>query len=151
MPRSFSDVNLHVVFSTKDRRPLLLDPNLRVEVHRFLGGAAKTLDCRPILIGGVEDHVHILVSLGKSISQAELVKEIKRVSTSWIKERDLRLADFSWQGGYGAFSVDYTSIDRIRRYIANQEENHKVVSFQDEFRTLLKEHGIECEEKYIWD
>jgi REP element-mobilizing transposase RayT len=151
MPRSFSAVNLHIVFSTKDRHPFFVDLALRDEVHRYLGGISKTLGCQPLMIGGVSDHVHMLVGLGRSISQADYIKELKRSSSVWIKERDRRLSDFAWQGGYGAFSVDVTSIDRIRRYIANQEQHHKAVSFQDEFRAILQEHGLECEEKYIWE
>ena len=95
--------------------------------------------------------MHLLVGLGKAVSQAELVKELKRVSSVWVKEHGRRLRDFAWQGGYGAFSVDIGSMDRVRRYIANQEQHHNAVSFQDEFRAMLKEHGLECEERYIWE
>jgi len=151
MPRSFSAVNIHLVFSTKDRRPFLADREVRDEMHRFLGGVSKSLGCQPTLIGGVSDHVHMLVGLGKTICQADLAKEVKRVSSQWVKERYPRISNFAWQGGYGAFSVDVTSMDRIRRYIATQEEHHRVITFQDEFRALLKEHGLECEEQYIWE
>ena len=151
MPRSFSVVHLHIVFSTKDRHPFLSDPIFRDDLHRYLGGVSNKLDCQPVIIGGVSDHVHLLVGLGKSVSQAELVKELKRVSSVWVKEHGRRLRDFAWQGGYGAFSVDIGSMDRVRRYIANQEQHHKAVSFKDEFRAMLKEHGLECEERYIWE
>jgi len=151
MPRSYSVVNVHLVFSTKDRHPFLVDMDLRAELHRFIGGVSKTLDCQPIIIGGVADHVHILAGLGKSISQADWAKEIKRVSSGWIKERDRRLRDFAWQGGYGAFSVDISSMDRVRHYIATQEQHHHKLTFQEEFLALLKEHGVEYDERYIWE
>jgi REP element-mobilizing transposase RayT len=151
MPRSFSSVHIHVVFSTKDRRPLLTNLSLRQDVHNCLGRIAKEHGCEPLIVGGVADHVHILCGLGKTISQADLVKELKRVSSLWVKERDSRLNEFNWQGGYGAFSIDTYGIERVRHYIAKQEQHHEKMSFQDEFRALLKEHGIECEEKYIWD
>jgi REP element-mobilizing transposase RayT len=151
MPRSFSAVNIHFVFSTKDRRPFLSDPSFREEVHAYMGGIIKRLECTPVIIGGVSDHVHMLVGLAKTANQSDLMKEVKRNSSSWIKEREPTLRDFSWQGGYGAFSVDVTSINRIRIYILNQESHHKSLSFQDEFRALLIEQGIEIDERYLWD
>jgi len=151
VPRSFSSVQLHIVFSTKDRHPFFTDVQLRDEVHRYLGGVSNNLGCKPLIIGGVADHVHLLANLGKTVSQSEYIKELKRVSSMWIKQRDRRLSEFAWQGGYGAFSVDRTSIDRVRHYVATQEEHHKKVSFQDEFRAILKEYGLECDEKYLWE
>ena len=150
MSRSFSSVHIHLVFSTKDRRPFLREPGLRSEMHRYLGGVSKALDCQPLIVGGIADHVHILAGLGKTRSQAEWVRELKMVSSTWIKERQPKLADFAWQGGYGAFSVDTSSIERVRNYIARQEEHHRVRTFQDEFRDLLRDHGIEWDEEYIW-
>jgi REP element-mobilizing transposase RayT len=119
-------------------------------MHRYLGGISKTLDCPPLIVGGVEDHVHILAGLGRSKSQAEWIKELKRASSAWIKRREPSLREFAWQIGYGAFSVDPTSSERVRRYIERQEEHHRTVTFQEEFRTLLREHGIEWDERYIW-
>ena len=105
------------------------------------------MDCPPILVGGVEDHVHILASLGKSISQAEWVKELKRVSSIWIKERDPKMASFGWQGGYGNYSVSHEDLPNVRRYIENQEEHHRTVSFEEEFMRLLEEHGMEWDSR----
>ena len=150
MSRSFSSVHVHLVFSTKDRRPFLREPGLRSEIHRYLGGVSKTLDCQPLIIGGVADHVHILAGLGKTRSQADWVRELKKVSSTWIKEREPKLADFAWQGGYGAFSVDKSTIEQVRHYIARQEEHHRARTFQDEFRDLLRDHEIEWDERYIW-
>jgi len=107
MPQSLSSVYLHVVFSTKDRFPFLSDATVRREVHAFLGGIAKNRDCPPLLVGGVADHVHVLLQLGRTVSQADLVKELKRISNIWIRERFPQLGKFSWQAGYGAFSVSF--------------------------------------------
>ena len=105
MPQSLSAVYLHLIFSTKNREPWLADPALRDEAHAFLGGDSKQLDCPPVIVGGVADHVHLLVRVGRGITQSDWVKELKRVSSRWLKERDARMAGFAWQGGYGVFSV----------------------------------------------
>jgi REP element-mobilizing transposase RayT len=151
MPQSLSAVYLHLVFSTKDRQPLLRDPALRSETHAYLGGVSKQLDCLPVIIGGVEDHVHILARHARTISQADWVKELKRVSSIWIKERDPSLRDFAWQSGYGVFSVSTSNLETVERYIANQEEHHRKTTFQDEYRAFLRRHGITWDEQYVWD
>ena len=151
MPQSLSAVYLHLVFSTKDRHPFLRDPALRAETHAYLGGVSKQLDCAPVIIGGVDDHVHILASHARTITQADWVKELKRVSSLWIKQRDPSLRDFAWQSGYGIFSVSASNIEAVERYIANQEEHHRKTTFQDEYRAFLKRHGIAWDEKYVWD
>lgn len=117
----------------------MADKGLRTEVHAYLGGISKRLDCQPVLIGGVEDHVHTLAALGKSTCQSEWVKELKRVSSIWMKER---APQFAWQGGYGAYSVGYEGVESVRRYIADQEEHHRKVTFEEEFLRLLEEHGM---------
>ena len=108
MPQSLSAVYIHLVFSTKDRRPLLRDA-----LHSYLGGVSKQLDCPPILVGGVEDHVHLLARFGRTITQAEWVKELKRVSNLWLKERGRDYADFEWQGGYADFSVSQSNLEQL--------------------------------------
>jgi REP element-mobilizing transposase RayT len=104
-----------------------------------------------LIIGGFTDHVHILASLGRSISQAQWVKELKRVSNGWMHEQHGSLVGFAWQSGYGTFSADPRNLDGLKRYIANQEEHHRTVLFQEEFLALLAEYGIEADERYIWD
>lgn len=151
MPQSLSVVYIHLVFSTKDRRPLLRDKPTRDALHAYLGGISKQLDCAPIQIGGVEDHIHLLARFGRTVTQAEWVKELKRVSNLWLKERSRDFADFEWQGGYAAFSVSQSNLEPVKQYIASQEEHHRKVGFQDELRTLLKRHEIEWDEKYVWD
>jgi putative transposase len=151
MPQSLSAVYIHLVFSTKDRRPLLRDKPTRDALHSYLGGVSKQLDCPPILVGGVEDHVHLLARFGRTITQAEWVKELKRVSNLWLKKRGRDYADFEWQGGYAAFSVSQSNLEPVKQYIAGQEEHHRKVGFQDELRALLRKHEIEWDEKYVWD
>jgi REP element-mobilizing transposase RayT len=151
MRQPLSVVYLHLVFSTKDRRPFLRDPILRAEMHAWLGSASGQLDCPSTLVGGVDDHVHILARHGRTISQADWVKEIKRTSSIWIKERDPRPHDFAWQSGYGIFSVSASNRDAVRDYIARQEEHHRRQGYQEEYRLLLKKHGMEWAERYVWD
>ena len=151
MPQSLSSVYLHVVFSTKNREPWLQDPSLRAECHAFLGGVSKQLDCPPVIVGGVADHVHLLARFGRGVRQLDWVKELKRVSSRWIKEREPKMAGFAWQGGYGVFSVSASALDAVEAYIRNQEEHHRKVTFQDEFRAFLRKHKVDCDERYVWD
>ena len=150
MPQSLSAVYIHLVFSTKHRQPFLREKSLREDLHAFLGGTSKTLECPPLIVGGVEDHVHLLARFGRTITQAEWVKELKRVSNLWLKEEG-GVADFEWQAGYSDFSVSRSNLEQVKRYIANQEKHHRKRSFQDEVRELLTKHQIEWDERYIWD
>lgn len=143
MPQSLSAVYIHLVFSTKDRWPYLKDQITRSMLHSYLGGISKTLDCPPITVGGVEDHCHLLARFGRTITQAEWVKELKRTSNFWMKEQDPRYSKFEWQGGYAAFSVSPSNLESVKRYIANQEQRHRKIGFQDELRTLLRKHSLE--------
>ncbi len=113
MPQSLANVVVHLVFSTKGRRTLLRDMQLRQAMHKYLGGTSSTLDCNPIIVGGVEDHVHLLARQARTISISEWVKELKRVTSLWAKEHDRRLAGFQWQAGYGAFSVSQSEGERF--------------------------------------
>lgn len=151
MPQSLSAVYIHLVFSTKERRPFLRDRAIRESLHAYLGGISKTLDCPPIIVGGIEDHVHLLARFGRTITQAEWVKELKRVSNLWLKEQGRTYADFQWQGGYAAFSVSPSNIERVKTYITKQDEHHRKPNFQDELRALLRKHNVEWDERYVWD
>lgn len=151
MPQSLSAVYIHLVFSTKNRRPDLQDKSLRERLHAEIGEISKRLGCPPILTGGVEDHVHLLARFGRTITQAEWVKEIKRVSNLWLKEQDPKMSDFEWQGGYADFSVSKSNLKSVERYIANQEDHHRRMTFQDELRAILQKHEVEWDEKYLWD
>jgi putative transposase len=151
MPQSLAKILIHTVFSTKDRRPLLHDRGLRDELHHYLGGILLKLDCQPIIVGGVEDHVHLLSTLSRTASIAEVVKEVKRGSTNWLKTQGRDLSSFGWQNGYGAFSIGSSQIPDVKKYIADQEAHHRKITFQDEFRKLLERYGIQYDERYVWD
>src|SRR6266576_1541823 len=146
MPQSLSIVYIHLVFSTKERQPFLSDEKVRTSLHAYLGGISKQLDCPPIQIGGAEDHVHLLSRFGRKITQAEWVKELKRVSNGWLKEQGGEYRRFAWQGGYADFSVSQSNLEQVKRYIANQEEHHRKMSFQDEVRELFRKHEQEWDE-----
>src|SRR2546425_10404794 len=143
MPQSLSAVYIHLVFSTKDRRPFLRDKQTRASLHAYLGSTSKQLECAPIIINGTEDHVHLLTRFSRTITQAEWVKELKRVSSLWLKEQGPDYSDFAWQGGYADFSVSQSNLEAVKNYIANQEEHHRKMSFQDELRLLLRKHNLE--------
>jgi putative transposase len=151
VPQSLAQIYLHIVFSTKHREPLLLDRALREETHNYLGGTCRNLDSLPIIVGGVADHVHILCHLGKTWAVSDLVRELKRESSKWLKERSPDLSTFYWQSGYGAFSVSPRELATVTAYIANQEEHHKHETFQDEFRAILAEYQVDYDEQYVWD
>ena len=151
MSQSLSNVIVHLVFSTKDRRPFLNDKSIRERMHSELGGTSKTLNCSPIIAGGVEDHIHLLARQSRTITLSEWVKELKRVTSIWIREQGPEYSAFSWQAGYGAFSVSQSQLGKVVEYIHQQEVHHKQQDFKLEFRELLKRHEIEYDERYVWD
>jgi hypothetical protein len=116
-----------------------------------MGGILNGLDAKPVIVGGIADHVHIVCSVPKNESIARTVGELKRVSSIWIKSKDRSLADFYWQNGYGAFSVGTFDIDIVRIYIENQEMHHAEKTFQNEYIKMLEDHEIEYDEQYVWD
>ncbi len=120
-------------------------------MHAYLAGACRNLGAPSIIIGGVEDHVHILSFMSRTLTLADFVATIKRDSSKWIKIHDETLVDFRWQVGYGIFSISPSHVDALRRYIENQEEHHQQETFQDEFRRLLKKYDVEYDERYLWD
>src|SRR5262249_31114034 len=144
-------IYLHIVYSTKHRHPFLREPALRAEVHKCLGGICRNLDSPSLGVGGIEDHVHILCRLSRTLTVADLVRELKRDSSKWLKTKGQELADFHWQDGYGAFSISPGHVEAVVAYVANQEEHHRRASFQDEFRRLLKKYAVEHDERHVWD
>jgi len=151
MPQSLANVLLHIVFSTKERRALFQNRDLRDEMHRYLAGVSAKLSCPAIIVGGATDHVHLLANQSRTITLADWVKELKRVSSLWAKEKSPEWGLFQWQAGYGAFSVSQSQRGRVEQYIRSQEEHHQRFSFQDEFRRLLKKHEIAFDEQHVWD
>jgi putative transposase len=151
MPQSLAKILVHTVFSTKDRYPFLSNKPLREELHQYIGGILSNLDCQPIIVGGVADHVHFLCALSRTCEASEVMKETKRGSSLWLKTKSADLHEFAWQSGYGIFSIGSSQIEAARTYIAGQEEHHRKISFQDEFREILRRYQIEFDEGYVWD
>jgi REP element-mobilizing transposase RayT len=151
MSQSLSVVHVHLVFSTKLRRAYWQNKETRDELHAYMAAVSRELECPAVMIGGIEDHVHVLARLGRTLSQAEWVKELKRVSALWLKESKPGLHDFQWQNGYAIFAVSHSDVPEVRDYIARQEEHHHRMGFQDELRALLRKHEIGWDERYVWD
>ena len=149
MPQSLAQIYLHIVFSTKSRQPFLKD--VQAETFSYLSGICKKMECPALIIGGIKNHVHLLTRHSKNITVADFLRELKRSSSKWIKTMDPTWASFSWQDGYGAFSVSSTHIDDLKKYISNQKKYHSHESFEDEFRRLCKKYGIDIDERYVWD
>ena len=146
MGSTFCSLHHHLVFSTKERRPLI-NPAWRGRLHEYLGGTLRGLGGVPERVGGVADHVHILFSLGTTAAPAEVVRELKKASSSWATQNHDRL--FGWQEGYGIFSVSATHCQSIERYIARQEEHHRQRSFVEELRRLLRRNGIAFDPRFF--
>jgi len=151
MPQSLANLLVHLVFSTANRAPFLRDAALRSQLHAYLGGVIKNHGGNPIIAGGVADHVHVLYKQPKTMTVPDMVRELKRSSSLWLKKRELSLRDFAWQGGYGAFSVGQTEIDVVRNYIEKQEEHHKTRTFQEEYLAFLHKYGVEYDGRFLWE
>ena len=150
MPQSLTKNYIHIVFSTKNRQPLIL-PSVESELYSYLGGICKNLECQPVMIGGHLDHVHVLCLLSKKLALMRLMEDMKSHSSKWIKTKDDRLKEFYWQNGYGAFSVNPYEVDVVIAYIRNQHEHHRKKTFQEEYRAFLEKYKIEYDERYVWD
>ena len=150
MPQSLSYLLTHIVFSTKDRTPLL-DTTVRPALHAYLASVSRNVDCECLRVGGFTDHVHLAVRLARTVTLAKLIEELKTSSSKWLKTQSPTLAEFAWQRGYGAFSVGPSDLDALLHYIDNQEEHHRTRTFQDEYRAFLTKYGIDYDERYVWD
>ena len=150
MPQSFTSLHVHVVFSTKNRAPLIT-PDLQPRLYEYLGGILRSQGCRLLAAGGTPDHVHLLVSLSKQMSVSEAVRLIKSNASKWVHETFPERRDFAWQAGYGAFTVSFSNLERVKHYLAHQAEHHRTRTFQEEFVALLRRHRIEFDERYLWD
>jgi REP element-mobilizing transposase RayT len=149
MAHTFTNLLTHVIFSTKDRLPLIT-PEIKPRLHAYIGGIVRSVDGIALAIDGPADHVHLLIKTPASAALADVIRTVKANSSRWVHETFPR-ADFAWQTGYGAFSVSFSNVEQVRAYIANQEEHHKTISFQEEFVAFLKRHSIEYDEHYIWE
>jgi putative transposase len=147
--QSLSQLIVHSIFSTKDRRPFLRSEEIRIETYAYMAGILKHLECHPIKIGGMEDHVHILSCLSKNIAFADLIGRIKGTSSKRLKEKGI--LGFAWQNGYGVFSVSESNVVAVAGYISNQAEHHRKLSYQEEVLELLKRHRVAFDERYLWE
>ena len=150
MPQSFACLHHHLIFSTRLREPTL-DISRLPELFQYIGGILRGEKCALVAAGGVRDHIHLLASLSREISVAEVLRRIKSNSSRWIHETDPGRRGFAWQAGYGAFSVSQSNVEEVQRYLENQEEHHRKMTFQDELRALLRRHGLAVDERYVWD
>lgn|SRR6267142_1357137 len=146
MGSTFLSLHYHIVFSTKERRPFIKLP-WRPKLHEYLGGTVRGLGGVPEIIGGVEDHVHLLVGLRATHCLADFMQELKKASSVWAAKH--HEPHFAWQEGYAAFTVSWIHIDAVRHYIATQEEHHRKTDFVAELKTLLDKNGVKYEEKYL--
>ena len=149
MPQSLSINLVHIIFSTKNREPLL-DPETRQRLFPYMAELIRDKGSECYRIGGVEDHVHLAIRLSKTATLSKTISEAKTGTSRWLKELSLKLSDFSWQEGYGAFSISPKDLDAVIRYIDQQEAHHKKTSFQDEFHKFLKQYKMDYDEKYVW-
>jgi REP element-mobilizing transposase RayT len=149
MAHTFTNLLTHVVFSTSERRPFLSE-TMRPDAHAYIGGILKQLRSLPVAIGGTSDHVHLLIRLPADVAVADCLRVVKTNSSRWIKERWPERHLFSWQGGYGAFTVSESNRTAVIQYIQDQEQHQERQSFQEEFLALLKKHGVDFDERFIW-
>lgn len=150
MPQSLSNVLIHATFSTKHRKPLI-NEELQSDLNGYIGGTLKGINCPPIIVNGVEDHIHGLYKLSRTITIAKSIEEIKKESSKWIKKQVDGLHSFSWQNGYAAFSVSESKNDHVIRYIKHQKEHHKTKTFKEELLQLLEKHNVDYDDQYLWN
>jgi REP element-mobilizing transposase RayT len=150
VPQSLARIYIHLVFSTKNRERFLPD-DIRDDLHAYMGGILRGLDCPAIEINTEPDHVHVLFVLARTATVSNVVQHLKTGSTDWLKKQRSAFRNFHWQGGYGAFSVSKSNVEEVRDYIRRQAEHHRGRTYQDEFRALLLRHEVEFDERYVWD
>ena len=130
---------------------MLIDDNVRDELHRYMIGILNKWECPVLKIGSMEDHVHILCMLSRNYAVKKILEEVKKGSSKWLKTKGESYSNFQWQNGYGIFSVSQSKIESVDKYIENQQEHHRQESFQDEYRRFLKAYNVEYDERYVWD
>jgi REP element-mobilizing transposase RayT len=150
MPQSLSSILIHLVFSTKNREPFIT-PAVEIELHPYMATIFRELKSPSLCIDGTADHLHVLFSLARVVTIADLVEEVKTESSKWIKTKGPEFRNFHWQKGYGAFSIGQSNVETLKRYIRGQKLHHQRVTFQDEYRKFLKSYGIDYDERYVWD
>ena len=149
MAQTLVNILVHVIFSTKERRHLI-KPEAKAELCAYMAGTLRNLGSPCLEIGGTSNHIHLLTALSKKAAMSDVVGELKKSSSKWIKTKGPAYAHFAWQEGYGAFSIGQSQVGALKRYIAAQEEHHKTKSFETEFIDILKKYGVAYDERYIW-
>lgn len=149
MAQSFTNLLYHILFSTKHREPMITSM-IEKRLYGYLGGIIGGQKGIALEINGMPDHVHLLVKLSQNKSIADVLRELKADSSGWVHQEFPSLKTFSWQLGYAAFTVSESQVERVRQYIRNQKQHHRRVTFQDELLSLLRAHGVDFEEKYLW-
>ena len=149
MANTYTSLFYHLVFSTKNRDPWLV-PGIEQRIWKYLGGVARAHQITPLQIGGVEDHIHALVLAKRTIAVFEIAKFLKGDSSKWIHQEFSNMPAFSWQDGYGGFSVSKSDVPDVVRYIQNQREHHRRKTFREEYLELLIAHGVQFDERYVW-
>jgi putative transposase len=147
MSHTYTNLITHNVFSTKDRTKWIND-EIKTELHAYLGGLVKELKGKPIKVGGIKDHVHVLASLPPTVSTSDAMRFIKANSSKWVSEKFNK--PFEWQKGYGAFSVSRSGLEAVADYIEDQVEHHKKFDFRSEFLSLLRKYEVDFDENYLW-
>jgi REP element-mobilizing transposase RayT len=150
MPQSLSQVIIHLIFSTKDRAKWL-DLSIAPRMHAYLATVSRDCECEAYRVGGAADHVHLAVRLARTISQADYIEKLKTTSSGWIKTQAEAYALFHWQRGYGAFSIGFSQLRVLTRYIDSQPEHHRTRTFQEEYRDMLRKYAVQFDERYVWD
>jgi REP element-mobilizing transposase RayT len=150
MPGTYTNLLYHIVFSTKKRIPLISE-KLQEDLYSYIGGIIRGERGALLEIGGMPDHVHLLVKLNPTKSVSEMLNRMKAKSSKWANQEKFKMRKFAWQDGYAAFSVSESQVGSVQRYIRTQKTHHRRRSFQDEFRALLTRHGIQFEERFLWD
>jgi REP element-mobilizing transposase RayT len=151
MPQSHAQIWLHTVFSTKNRRDFFEQPEFREQMFRMLAHHVKEIGCVVAIVGGHVDHVHLVTSLSRTLPISKFVEVIKTETSKWAKDAEGGNPEFAWQAGYGVFSVSASNLPTVKQYVVDQEQHHAERSYQDEFRLLCVKHGIEIDERYVWD
>lgn len=149
MPHTYSNLLTHVVFSTKTRLRTIADA-IRTDLHAYLGGIVRDMNGTAVIVGGTDDHVHMLLQLPADLNVAECVRVVKASSAKWVHEKWPDRSAFGWQRGYAGFSVSASNAPAVTEYIRNQAEHHRTRSFDDEFKALLRKHGIAFDDRYLW-
>jgi putative transposase len=149
MAQTLTSLIVHLVFSTKNRVPIIT-PEVEPDLFNYMGGILKNNSSPLLAAGGISDHVHLLVSQSKNIALSVLLQVVKKDSSSWIKTKGEVFKDFHWQDGYGAFSISQSEVPGVKLYIANQKEHYRKQTFQEELIQLLEEYRIEYDERYLW-